>query len=35
MTEMLARTDRAAFPSAFTVLREHLGLKMEATKAPV
>jgi uncharacterized protein (TIGR03435 family) len=27
--------DRASFPSAFTVLREQLGLKMDATKAPV
>jgi len=27
--------DRASFPSAFTVLREQLGLKMESTKAPV
>ena len=27
--------DRAAFPSAFTVLREQLGLKMDATRAMV
>src|SRR5262249_45720691 len=27
--------DRANFPSAFTVLREQLGLKMESTRAPV
>src|SRR5204862_2135834 len=27
--------DRASFPSAFTVLREQLGLKMHATRAMV
>jgi uncharacterized protein (TIGR03435 family) len=27
--------DRTSFPSAFTVLREQLGLRMDSTRAPV